>query len=152
MHHFLESIKPGIPKRYLLFLAAIAWTCAGSILLFKGIAIIVHFRYFSWLRVSLSTFAGVLFYFLLFSKLSLNHANRIIRLKYKLPCMFSFFNFRSYLIMAVMITSGILLRRSGIISPQHLSTFYIVMGIPLLLSAFRLYYYGIFYHSLPLTE
>ena len=147
MTNFLETIKPGIPKRYLLFLAALAWTCAGGILLFKGVSIIVRFRYFNWTVIAISIFAGINFYLFLFSKISLKHANRIIRLKIKLPCMFSFFNFWSYLIMAVMITSGILLRRSGLISPQDLSVVYITMGIPLFLSAIRFYYYGIFYHS-----
>ena len=145
---FIESIKPGIPKRYLLFIAAIAWTIAGGMLLFKGISIINRFHYFSWLRITLCIFIGILFYILLFSKISQNHVKRIINLKYKLPCMFSFFGLRSYAIMAAMIASGILLRQSGVISPQHLSILYITMGIPLFLSAFRFYYYGIRYRSI----
>jgi hypothetical protein len=148
---FIESVKPGIPKRYLLFMAAFAWTMAGGMLLYKGTAIIIRFNYFSWWRIILCATGGTLFYILLFSKISHKHVTRIINLKYKLPCMFSFFNIRSYAIMAVMITSGILLRKSGIISPQHLSILYITMGIPLFLSAFRFYYYGIRYHSLAAT-
>jgi hypothetical protein len=44
-----------------------------------------------------------------------------------------------------MITSGVLLRKSGLLSPEYLSVLYVTMGIPLFLSAFRFYYYGIFY-------
>jgi hypothetical protein len=150
--HIIESVKPGIPKRFLLFMAALAWTVAGGMLLYKGISIIVRLNYFSWIRVSLCATGGILFYILLFSKISARHVKRIINLKYKLPCMFSFFNLRSYAIMAVMITSGVLLRKSGAITPQHLSNLYITMGIPLFMSAFRFYYYGFRYHSLALPE
>lgn len=146
--NLIESIKPGVPKRYLLFLAAIAWTFAGGILLSRGISTIIRINYFSWGRMILCAASGIIFYILLFSRISLKHVTRIINLKYKLPCMFSFFNLRSYAIMAVMITSGILLRKSGILSPQYLSMIYITMGIPLFLSAFRFYYYGSRYHEL----
>lgn len=53
--------------------------------------------------------------------------------------------------MMMMITSGIVLRKSGIIPPQYLSILYITMGIPLLVSSIRFYYYGIFYPSLIAT-
>jgi hypothetical protein len=50
--------------------------------------------------------------------------------------------------MAVMISSGILLRKSGIVSPEYLSVLYVTMGIPLFLSALRFYYYEIYYRTI----
>jgi hypothetical protein len=145
MNSFIRSIKPEIPRRYLLFIAAIVWTFAGGMLLYKGSTIFFSYRNFLWVRLIFSTIGGVAFYFVLFSKISFKHTRRIVNLKSDRPCLFSFFNIKSYILMTAMITSGILLRESGIIAPEYLSILYITMGIPLFLSAFRFYYYGIFY-------
>jgi hypothetical protein len=140
--------KPAIPRRYLLFIAGVVWTFAGGMLLYKGISAFRLYREFIWLKILISMIGGGLFYILLFSKISLKHAWRIINLKNENPCMFAFFNIRSYIMMAVMISGGIILRKSGIISLEYLSVFYITMGIPLLLSAVRFYYYEIFYRRI----
>lgn len=143
--NIIHSIKPYLPKRYLLFIAAMVWTFAGGMLLYKGSTLIMNYRSFFWLRLISSTVGGILFYLVLFSKISFKHTRRIVNLKNDHPCLFSFFNIKSYIMMTVMITSGILLRKSGIVAPEYLSILYITMGIPLFLSAFRFYYYGIFY-------
>ena len=144
----LQTFKPSIPRRYLLFMAGVVWTFAGGMLLFKGISLFRIYRDFLWLKISISVIGGGLFYLLLFSRISFKHAWRIINIKHENPCMFAFFNVRSYILMAIMIASGILLRKSGIISPEYLSVLYVTMGIPLFLSAIRFYYYEIFYRSI----
>lgn len=146
--NFVESIKPQLPKRYLLFLAALVWTFAGSMLLFKGLTFLRTVKNFQWLIVLISIIGGFLFYIILFSKISLKHTRRIFNLKNDYPCLFSFFSIKSYVLMTIMITSGIFLRKSGIISMGYLSVVYLTMGIPLFLSAFRFYYFGIYYGSI----
>jgi len=145
--NLLESLKPSIPRRYLLFVAGVVWIFAGGILLYKGISLFRIYRDLLWLKIMISIIGGGLFYLLLFSKISLKHAWRIINLKNENPCVFSFFNIRSYIMMAIMITSGIILRKSGIISPEYLSVLYVTMGIPLFLSALRFFYYEIYYRT-----
>ncbi len=138
----LQSLKPGIPKRYLLFVAAIAWTFAGGMLLFRGFTFMNSQTSWLWAKISVSFIGGIVFYFVLFSKISLKHIRRIVNLEYERPCAFSFFDWKSYGLMAIMISSGVLLRMSGIIPVAYLSVFYIAMGTPLFISAFRFYYFG----------
>jgi len=45
----------------------------------------------------------------------------------------------------LMISMGITLRKTGIVPLEYLSLFYVAMGTPLLMSAFRFYYNGINY-------
>jgi len=149
--NFIQTIKPKISKRSLFFVAAFFWTFAGGSLLYRGFSLLLTVEEYIWLRIILSTIGGILFYRFLFSKISLKHSVRILTLKIEKPCFFSFLNIRSYIIMMMMITSGIVLRKSGIIPPQYLSILYITMGIPLLVSSIRFYYYGIFYPSLIAT-
>jgi len=144
---FFQSIKPGIPKRYLLIVAAIVWTFAGGMLLYRGISTMILFPAMIWLKVTLSLTGGILFFFLLFSRISFKHTRRIVNLPYERPCLFSFFNWQSYGMMMLMITSGIILHKTGILSHDYLSVFQVTMGIPLFLSAFRFYYFGINYQK-----
>jgi hypothetical protein len=143
----LQFLKPGIPKRYLLFIAALAWTFAGSILLYRGYLMMILYPENFSIKVIISVLIGIVFFILVFSKISLNHTIRIVNLTSERPCLFSFFNWQSYIMMAIMMSVGITLRTSGIISPKYLSFFYIIMGTPLFLSAFRFYFFGIFYEK-----
>jgi len=139
---FFQTFKPGIPKRYLLLVAACFWTFAGGMLLVRGFSVLKFNSSFIEIEEAGSLLAGLVFYKLMFSTISLKHINRILTLKNERPCFFAFFNGRSYLMMAVMMSSGIALRVSGIVPLLYLAPFYIAMGTPLLLSAFRFYYYA----------
>ena len=147
----LKKLKPGVPRRVLLFVAGLVWTFAGGMLLFRGISALIEKTDFPLLRFFVSLAAGVLFYVLVFDKISLKHSRRILLLPEERPCLFAFFNFRSYLIMALMISMGIALRMSNIIPQDYLQLFYITMGTPLLLSAIRFFGYGIRYQELNKT-
>jgi len=136
-----DFLTPRISKHYLLFIAALVWTFAGGMLEYRGYSYLIAYPHFLVVRILLCLIGGLLFFRLLFSKISGKHVARIINLSIERPCIFSFFNWRSYLMMGIMISSGIMLRKTGVVSPEYLSLLYITMGIPLLMSSFR------FYHS-----
>jgi len=140
---FFQTYKPGIPKKYLLLVAAGVWTFAGGMLLYRGFSFLKFNSPEIDLEESGCIVAGILFYKFLFSVISFKHIHRILNLKMEMPCFFSFFNWRSYLMMTLMITGGIALRVSGIIPVNYLSLFYIAMGTPLFISAMRFYYYAV---------
>ncbi|MFC2100319.1 hypothetical protein ACFLRZ_00670 [Bacteroidota bacterium] len=143
------SFKPGIPKRYLLILSGLAWSFAGVLLLIKGFISIRFYSISHFMIIFLiGIIGGMLFYIIVFERISSKHTARIFKMKIHNPCLFSFFSFRNYLLMLLMITSGILIKRSGLLSGESLYTFYFMMGIPLLLSAIKFYYYWIYYHRI----
>lgn len=145
--NLIQSLTPRTSKRNLLFVAAFVWTFAGGMLLTRGILMMVIQLDFLLIRIGLSIIGGALFYAFLFSKISEKHVARIIRLINDRPCIFSFFNLKSYLMMTFMISFGVFLRKSGIVPPFYLSVLYVTMGIPLFASSLRFYYSGIYYHS-----
>jgi hypothetical protein len=146
--HWIERLTPRIAKRYLYIEAAIVWTFAGSMLLFRGFLLFMDDVYLIWFRLIISMSAGLLFYRLLFSRISKKHSTRITGLPLEKPCFFSFFNVRSYILMTLMITAGISLRKSGILPPVYLSVIYVTMGIPLFISSFRFYHAFAVYPSI----
>lgn len=135
----IHRFKPSVSKRNLLLVAGLAWTIAGGILTFRGTAFLAGHGTHLFLRLAGSAILGTAFYFLVFGKISEKHIRRIRGINLPYPCAFSFFDFRGYLLMAAMIAGGIAMRRLEIIEPAWLHTFYIVMGIPLLISAGKFY-------------
>jgi hypothetical protein len=138
--NFFERIKPAVRKRTLLLIAGCAWTIAGGILISRSLAFLIGRNHNLALEILIGIVFGAFFYFLLFAMISKKHINRILLIEIDNPCFFSFFNFRSYLLMTIMISGGIILRLSGLIDPDYIYTFFLTMGIPLLVSAYRFFY------------
>jgi hypothetical protein len=136
----ITFLTPRIQKPYLLLIAALVWTFAGAMLLFRGYSFLMEYPHHLILKLVGCAIGGLLFFKLMFLRITYKHVLRIKNLPIDYPCMFSFFNWKSYLMMTVMITSGITLRKTGVISPEYLSLIYVTMGIPLLMSSFRFYY------------
>lgn len=140
-----KTLTPRVSKRILMFTAAFVWAFAGALLLSKGISFINQQKDIHFLAVALALALGILFYVLLFSKISSKHIDRIYKLPVEKACFFSFFSFKSYLMMLLMISMGVGLRKLGIVPIKFMSLFYLVMGMPLCISALRFFYSAIFY-------
>ena len=137
--NLLRSVNFTVNKRILLLEAALVWTFAGGMLLIRGGSMLEASSGFSWLKVVSCIGGGLLFFILVFSRISRQHIYRIQNLAGNHHLFYDFFNSRSYLMMAIMITMGVLLRRTLIIPLSSLSLAYVTMGIPLLFSSFRFY-------------
>ncbi len=136
----LNRYKLSVSKRNLLLIAGIAWTVAGLILTGRGLTYLFqHGDFLGWWLAGGLLF-GILFYILLFADISHRHIIRIRGLSVPYPCAFSFFGFRSYLMMALMISVGIILNRFDVINKIWLYNFYVTMGVPLLISASQFFY------------
>jgi hypothetical protein len=136
---FLKQFKPSVSRHNLLFIAGIAWTTAGMILGGRGLTYLVQHGDSPGWRIAGGIVFGVIFYVLLFAKISHKHIKRIRGLNIPYPCAFSFFNFRGYIMMALMISGGIMMRRFDVIDKEWLYNFYITMSVPLLISAVRFF-------------
>ncbi len=132
----IEKLNPAVSKKVLLFLAGGVWVIAGLMLITLAL---------TWLAVISGTgkyliFAGGVLLALLvhhfgFLKIVNRNLERILLMEGK-KCLFSFIPWKSYLIIAVMITMGKILRNSGI--PKHyLASLYIGIGGALTLSSIR---------------
>ena len=137
---FLSAFVPRVSKRYLLLVAALVWTFAGGMLLLRGFST-DHASEPNWtLKIVFCLVGGLLFYKVMFDRISSKHVKRIKSMETERPVVFSFFNLKSYIMMFSMITMGVTFRLTGLVSPVHLALVYVTMGIPLLMSSIRFYY------------
>lgn len=134
----LHRLNPALPRPWLMALAGFMWTGVGVMLCRYAFGWLVYPP--SWSRAGLGL-VGVLaaapIYRLGFGKLARNNIARIRQLNDR-ACLFSFLAWKSYAIVAVMITGGVLLRHSAI-PKQYLAILYAAIGGGLFLSSFVCY-------------
>ena len=140
MNTIIEKFKPSVNKRTLLLIAGCAWSIAGGILISRALVQLIIINHHLLIDVITGMILGMAFYILMFARISKKHITRITLIRIENPCFFSFFNFRSYILMTIMITSGITVRKLGIVNKEVLYTFLLTMGIPLLISAYRFFF------------
>jgi len=129
-------MKPAVDKNILIFLSGFMWVAVGTMLLYLS---------YSWLNASHAQnsflFAGVgvtaalVIHHFGFLKIVDKNLGRILPLEGK-QCVFSFMPWKSYVLVAVMIIMGVLLRHSPLPKP-YLSVLYIGIGLSLILSSVR---------------
>lgn len=126
-----------VRKRGLLFVSFLVWAFAGSMLLRRALIMIDYSDPFIAVKVIVSIILGVLFFFVVFNRISSRNIVRIRNMEAKKHLFLSFFRWQSYVMMVLMIALGIALRNLGIVPLPYLGLFYFIMATPLLISSVR---------------
>ena len=121
-----------IKKRNLLLLAAIVWMIAGFNILRIGIETYVAYK--SVINFILSLLIFLFFWFMIFYKLTVKHTDRIQNYQEERQFFLNFFDLKSFLIMAFMITFGITIRTFHLLPDRFIAVFYTGLGAALFLA------------------
>ena len=121
------KLKPDFPKYYLLVTAGLIWNIAGFLLCWTAYQWLAPLSWHA--RVSLGMTGIVLSlpaYRYVFKKIARKNIGRLGLLPAQ-SCLFAFQAWKSYLLIAVMITLGIFLRHSPV-PKSFLSVIYLTIG------------------------
>ena len=121
-----------VKKRVLLMLASIVWMIAGFNIL--PIGVISYAGYVTIWNLFLSGLIFAAFWFLVFYKLVIKHTDRIQKYEEEMQFFWHFFDKKSFLIMAFMMTFGIGLRASHLAPDVFIAVFYSGLGTALFLA------------------
>jgi len=136
MHRRVAKIKPAVNKEILLFLAGFMWFGVGTMLLWMSFLWLKAFQiHGSVFFCAVGIVVAMIVHHLGFLKIVDKNLGRILPME-GTRCIFSFITWKSYIIVAVMIAMGTLLRHSPIPKP-YLSILYIGIGLALVLSSVR---------------
>ncbi len=119
---------PRIHKKFLPLLAAIVWGLASTAVLSIGIPSMVNNWTMPWLCILIAAIIFFLFFKFVFFRLYQKHMGRIDAFKKDKVCAFAFFDIKGYIIMACMITFGIVLRSLDILPHIYLGVLYTGLG------------------------
>lgn len=122
-----------VKRNTLLLLACLVWSAAGFNILRIGIQ--AYPDYLSVWNFLLSALVFAVFQRMVFGKLVKKHTARIRAYEEERHFFLKFFDVKSFLIMAVMMSGGIWLRSSGLAPERFIAVFYTGLGASLLLRA-----------------
>jgi len=144
---WINQLKPGVEKNWLLLLAGVIWTGVGSYLIYLALGWIfqpgVRGYWYYWAPGII--LAGLIYRFG-FSKLALKNSLRIQEYAVDKPCLFAFQEWHSYPLVLVMIGLGIGLRKFSPIPKPLLGIMY--LGIGGGLGGASIHYYRIILNNL----
>lgn len=121
-----------VKKHTLLLIASLVWLIAGFNVL--NIGIVTYKNYVTILNIILSLFVFSIFWFMIFKKLVFKHTNRIKEFKEEFQFFLNFFDKKSFIIMASMITLGVLIRTLHLAQDVFIAVFYSGLGSALFLA------------------
>jgi len=136
MGKIVDSCKPAVGKRTLLFMGGFVWVCVGVMLLSFSCHWLGVFQGGSILPfVATGIVLALIIHHFGFLRIVDKNLGRLLPVEGK-KCVFSFMPWRSYFTVLVMVGMGIFLRHSPI-PKQYLSILYIGIGFGLILSSVR---------------
>lgn len=118
-----------VKKQTLLAIACIVWGIAGFNVL--RIGILSYPGYVNWVNILLSVVVYVVFQKFIFGKLVKKHTKRIKGYEEEKQFFLKFFDVKSFIIMAVMISGGIIIRAFELAPVRFIAFFYTGLGASL---------------------
>ena len=142
MKEILIRLKPGVHKKVLVYLSGLMWIGVGFMMCSLAWRWLAAYQSRLWfLFPAVGFVAAMLIHHYGFLKLASKNIARISAMTGR-PCLFSFLSWKSYFLVALMITLGITLRHSPL-PKQWLSIVYIGIGLALALSSIRYFRQGL---------
>ena len=121
-----------VRRNTLLLIAALVWSAAGFNIL--RIGLLAYPPYRTVVNYLLSALVFTVFQVFIFGQLVNKHTARISAYEEELHFFLKFFDVKSFIIMAVMMTGGIWLRSSGVAPDRFIAFFYTGLGLALTLA------------------
>ncbi len=131
----LSRFKPSVKKSFLLLIAGFLWSAIGIMMCSMAVVWLISYSEPVWYFF----LAGIVFALVVhrfgFLRVVDKNLGRIGPMDPR-PCAFAFMSWKSYFLVAVMMTLGITLRHSHI-PRKYLSVIYLAIGLALFLSSIR---------------
>lgn len=121
-----------VKRNTLLLIACFLWCAAGFNILRVGV--LAYPDYLGIVNFASSLIVFAVFQLFIFGKLVKKHSTRIAGYEEERHFFLKFFDVKSFVIMAFMMTGGIALRSSGVVPKRFIAVFYTGLGASLLLA------------------
>ena len=134
-----SKLKPAVNRKWLIIISGLMWSGVGIFLNVLGFG---WLKYLNIMQILITILIGLLAGWSIarfgFGNIAIKNVNRILAYP-KHACVFAFQEWKSYVLIAVMMSLGIILRTTGLIPKFILAPMYIGIGTALFLASFKYY-------------
>ncbi|NHZ86237.1 MAG: hypothetical protein GWP19_10195 [Planctomycetia bacterium] len=134
-----SRLKPAVNRKWLIIISGLMWS---------GVGILLNILAFNWLKsfnniqlfltIIIGLLAGLIIAWFGFGNIANKNIKRIFAYP-KEVCVFAFQEWKSYILIAFMMSMGIYFRTTGLIPKYILAPIYIGIGTALFLASFTYY-------------
>ena len=133
-----SNLKPAVNRKWLLVISGLIWSGVGIFLNILAFGWLKSFNKMQIIIITIGLLAGWSIARFGFDKISNKNVNRILAYP-KHACIFAFQEWKSYILVAIMMSLGILLRTTELIPKFILAPMYIGIGTALFFASFKYY-------------
>jgi hypothetical protein len=133
-----SNLKPAVNLKWLLVIYGLMWSGAGIFLNIIAFGWLKSFNKMQIIIIIIGLLAGWSIARFGFGNIANKNVNSILAYP-KHACIFAFKEWKSYILIAIMMSLGILLRTTELISKFILAPMYIGIGTALFLASFKYY-------------
>jgi hypothetical protein len=141
----LSSYKLSLSKKWLLLIFGAGWFFASSILMRSGTFYMFDYSHHILFNLAIGFLVGLIFFAFLFYKIVRSNVNRILKSENEKIGVLFYIGFKDSIIVAVLISFGLVLYKFHYIDMMNLHVFYICMGTAIFFASLKFFYSLIFY-------
>ena len=134
-----SKLKPAVNRKWLIIISGLMWSSVG---IFLNVLAYGWFKYFNNMQIFITLLLGLLIGLVIahfgFGNIANKNVSRILAYP-KHACIFAFQEWKSYILIVVMMSLGIFLRTTGLVPKFILAPMYIGIGTALFLASFKYY-------------
>ena len=134
-----SRLKPAVNRKWLIIISGLIWSCVG---IFLNILALSWLKSVNNMQIFISVIIGLLVGLVIarfgFGNIANKNVKRILAYP-KHACIFAFQEWKSYILIAIMMNLGIFLRTTGLIPKYILVPMYLGIGTALFLASFKYY-------------
>jgi len=139
LNKYIRKYNPAVKRELLFLLSGVMWSAVGILLNFFAFRWYSHFGQFYLVEsLVVGLVLGLLIARFGFSRIVAKNISRTFSLPEKV-CIFAFQEWKSYILILIMMSMGIYLRSHSILPKQIMAPMYMGIGLALFLSSFRYY-------------
>lgn len=152
MERALSTYKYGVSKKWLLFISGIVWLFACTIFIRQGTFYVLDYSHHILFNIFLGLSCGVISFFIFFYGIVKKHIQNITKLDSEKFNIFSFTDIKVYIIVAILVLSGLLLGKLHYVDMMSLHIFYICMGMVFFITSLMFLYSMLFYKKMSVSN
>ena len=134
-----SRLNPRVDRKWLIVISGLMWSCVG---IFLDILAFGWLKHFDNMQILITIIIGLLVGLLIarfgFGIIVNKNISRILAYPKK-ACIFAFQEWKSYFLIAFMMSLGIFIRTTGLIPKIILAPMYVGIGTALFLASFKYY-------------
>lgn len=151
MERTITTYKPSISKKWFLLVSGILWFFASTMLIRSGTFFMFDYSHHILFNIAVGFLGGLILFAVVFYSILKKDVSRIVKTDNERFSILSITGLKGYVVVAILISAGILLKRFHYIDMMNQHIFYISLGTAMLIASMKFFYSLLIFKKLSIS-